>query len=357
MKFAPAAVHLECSRAIIVGAPGWEGDLRKLASVAVDLLARPGYAIFRIGRLRLGIDDSRRLAHMITDAVCAELVRRGAPAEMRVEQDRPQQTYVPDGYQTRTLLPHHDGQHCSYLTPSLLDDPDWPVEGREFGTSGYTTTPAHKMYQGVFVADPGDGMSVTTYYDWLDVLETVWTERHGDGDSVEPAILARWLGANLRSALRRQPEHGCSYPSIAGMLGLSEPVWNGLSFHHAEAELSLEDRGRFPLAAGLAHRCSCGQCQGATERLFCHQLSAATGRDWSAFRRQWEVLVPSERFDLLFGHNLTELHGGLAGGPNRLIEPFCLVVDRPSGEQYERWLAASWRRTLPDDLGTDHIFA
>jgi hypothetical protein len=131
------------------------------------------------------------------------------------------------------------------------------------------------------------------------------------------------------------------------MLGLEEPLWHGLSFHHSEAVLTKEDRGRYPAAVPLAGRCACGECSGEAARLFCHQVLMATGLPWAQFRRRWEVLAPGEHCDVLFGHNLTMLHGGLAGGPGRIIEPLCLVMDTPAGPEYERWLAASWRRSLP----------
>ncbi|WP_394617060.1 hypothetical protein JNUCC0626_46870 [Lentzea sp. JNUCC 0626] len=341
MRFADMELHLDC--AALVG--GGDAACTSLARRAADLLHSNGFVIFRLGRLRLGAEDSRALARTLTFALREELVRRGAPDDLRVEQDKAQETFVPPGFGTRTLLPHHDGQHCSYLTPSRRDDEAWSPQWREFGSSGYTTTPAHKMYQGVFMADPGEGLSITTYYDWLDVLATVHTERHGG--TADPAVVARWLGGNQRAALDLQPKHGCAYPSFSGMLGLSEPMWHGLSFHHAEAPLSDEDRKRYPVAVPLTASCPCGGCVGESARLFCHQMLQATGRNWADYRRKWEVLAPSERFDLLFGHNLTMLHGGLAGGRGRVIEPFCLVVDEPAGEQYEDWLAASWRRTLP----------
>ncbi|MFC0003820.1 hypothetical protein [Micromonospora siamensis] len=347
MRFTPAQLHLDCTHLI-------EGDQREradardaLAATAAQLITEHGYVIFRLGRLRLDGEESRRLAVELSEALRVALVRRGAPSVMRLEQDKEQQTYVPEGFGSRTLLPHHDGQHCSYLTPSTADDPDWTPAGRQFGDRGYTTTPAHKMYQGVFMADPGDGLSVTTYYDWLDLLGTVHRERAADEGSGDARSLARWLGDNLRAALARQPEHGCAYPSVGAMLGLGEPIWHGLSFHHAEAPLTDGDRARYPLAGPLARRCACGECVGDTARLFCHQLLTATGRTWRDCRRRWEVLAPSERYDLLFGHNLTMLHGGLAGGAGRVIGPFCLVVDEPSGAEYERWLAAAWRRSLP----------
>ncbi|MDQ2873730.1 MAG: hypothetical protein M3Y33_02475 [Actinomycetota bacterium] len=56
------------------------------------------------------------------------------------------------------------------------------------------------------------------------------------------------------------------------------------------------------------------------------------------------MLAPGERYDVLIGHNPTMLHGGMAGGRERTLEPLCLVVDKPEGDEYERWLRTSWRR-------------
>jgi hypothetical protein len=86
-------------------------------------------------------------------------------------------------------------------------------------------------------------------------------------------------------------------------------------------------------------------------RVFCHQVLMATGLTWDAFRERWEVMVPGEHCDLLFGHNLTMLHGGLAGGARRVLDPLCLVVDRPTGPAYEQWLATSWRRAETGVVG------
>ncbi|WP_181727377.1 hypothetical protein [Streptomyces sp. PT12] len=348
MRFTPAAAQFDCAGLAAGPGPRRERALDDLAAEATGVIHRVGLAVFRIGRLRLGVEESRGLAKALAERLRAALIARGAPAAMRLEVDRPQATHVPEGFATRTLLPHHDGQHCSYLTPSTHDVPEWAPAWREFGGSGWTTTPAHKMYQGIFLPDVGEGLSVTTYYDWLGIIDDV-RERRGIGPGGDrPAAAARWLGANLRASLARQPEHGCAYPSFGAMLGLDEPFWHGLSFHHAEAELTKEERVRYPAAVPLARRCACGECEGEAARLFCHQVLTATGLTWRRFRSRWEVLAPGERCDLLFGHNLTTLHGGLAGGPGRIIEPLCLVVDSPSGPAYERWLAASWRRTLPE---------
>jgi hypothetical protein len=48
----------------------------------------------------------------------------------------------------------------------------------------------------------------------------------------------------------------------------------------------------------------------------------------------------------LLGHNLTMVHGGLMGGPGRLIEPICFVIDQPWGDQYETWLAQAWQNQM-----------
>jgi hypothetical protein len=364
MRFAPPQLHLDCSGLLCSDDTGAAAG--KLAEHAIPLIHRFGFVIFRLGRLRLADADSRALAAELAERLLVVLVDRGAPTSMRLEQDAAQVTYVPDGFSHRTLLPHHDGQHCSYLTPSVADDPRWESQWREFGTTGYTTTPAHKMYQGVFITDPGEGISVTTYYNWLGMLATVRARTLGGSGSASPAgpghattpgyamtpghatgDTARWLGANLSRALAAQDEHGSPYPSLGAMLGRTEPLWRELSFHHAEAPLSESIRKRHPGAAALAAACPCGLCIGESARVFCHMMRAATGWSWRECRDRWEILAPSERFDLVFGHNLIMLHGGWAGGASRVIEPMCLVVDRPEGAEYERWLAAAWRRRLP----------
>jgi len=58
-------------------------------------------------------------------------------------------------------------------------------------------------------------------------------------------------------------------------------------------------------------------CVGDTGRMFCHLLVQSVGMSWPAFRQRYEILVPSETYDLIVGHNLTMLHGGWAGGPDR----------------------------------------
>ena len=344
MRFAASHLQLDC--AALAEAEGAERDraATALCRQAARLVHDHGLVVFRIGRLRLGADESHALALLVAGRLNDVLVELGAPSSLRLEVDRPQETFVPEGFETRTLLPHHDGGHCSYLTPSREDLDDWDPAWRTFSRSGYTTTAAHKAYQGVYIADPGEALSVTTYYDWIRILQDVRTERGLDADV--PATAA-WLGANLRRALELQDLHGSAYPTLGALLSVEELAFQAVSFHHAEADIPTSAKERFPLLVSLSTRCPCGTCLGETARVFCHVVQVATGLPWAAFRARYELLVPNERYDLVFGHNLTMLHGGLAGGRGRVIEPLCLVVDEPRGPAYERWLAASWRRSLP----------
>src|SRR5205814_126955 len=134
----------------------WADD----AAARIDL--SPYGIAFRIGALRLGEDDSRCVALAIADIVCLALVRRGAPDTLRVERDEPQISNAWGADAARTLLPHHDSAHLSYLTPSTYDVPEWNPSMRSFGRAGFTQTLSHKLYQGFFVTDPGQCLSLTT---------------------------------------------------------------------------------------------------------------------------------------------------------------------------------------------------
>lgn len=336
MRFAPLDAHVDCQALL-------DGCVAAVAGDVIRALDAHGFAVAHIGRLRLAEADSRTLAGELMREVRTTLIDDGAPGELRLEIDRPQSTYVPERASTRTLLPHHDGQHCSYLTPSRLDRPDFDPAWRTFGSSGYTTTPAHKLYQGIFIADPGTGLSVTTYYDLLAVVGDA-RARAGSGDGVSVADDAAWLDGNLKRARSLQEQHGCVYPSIGGLLGSAVEAHHAVSFHHAESPIPTDVLACYPELAPLLDSCPCGSCQGETARVFCHVLEAVTGHHWQSFRDRYEVLVPSERFDVVLGENITMLHGGWAGGPDRLLEPYCMVVDEPASDAYEAWLASAWRR-------------
>lgn len=318
-----------------------ETTLDALADRAVDVIADEGAVLIRIGRLRLSEDASRTLARDVVRRLHDQLRSRGLPSSSYLEYDAVQGSAVAENATTRTLLPHHDGGHASYLTPSRLQDGRWEPARRTFSEDGFTTTAAHKMYQGVFIADPGDALSVTTYYPWVRILRDAFAFSSGRAPG-SPTELADWLGSNLSGAFARRQAHGCRYPSWAAMLGVAWPEAEAISLHYADVPLNDIDRDANRELVKLLDQCPCGACPGETTRLACHITGRALGLPWPQFRRRYELWACSERYDLIFGNNLTMMHGGLCGGPARTIEPMCLVVDRPAGDDYEAWLDGVW---------------
>lgn len=296
--------------------------------------------VFRIGKLRLTIEASRSLAHAIAAVICKSLQRSGAPVNMTVEIDRLQKTPVVTNYQVRTLLPHHDGGHCSYLSPSLKDDTSWTASLRRFSSEGYTTTQAHKLYQGIFITDPGEGLSITTYYDMLRMMSRAYSYATGTSDQPVERV-ATWLGNSIKASLALQSQHKSRYLTLGAALGGQKLVYHGIAVLYAEARFTDEQIERFP---ELEEYNRDGQSQVPPVERFMSQITLDTmGLTWDEFREEYEICLPSERFDFVLGHNLTLLHGGLMGGKRRLLEPICMVVDSPVGEEYENWLAQAWR--------------
>jgi len=298
--------------------------------------------VFRVGLLRLSQDESRMLAHSIAHTICAALKIHECPSTLKVEIDRPQKTIVEADRQVRTLLPHNDGGHCSYLTPSLLDVPDWDSRQRRFSLeSGYTTTQKHKMYQGIFIADPGNALSITTYYDWLAILRRAYIHTHGSSaSSVEE--LARWLGANISVSLSLQPQHQSRYLSLGSALGARRLVYHAIAVHYADADFSSHELERFPELEQFrkSHQAS------STVNFLNQMLLETMDMTWQEVREHYETCLVSERYDFVLGHNLALVHGGLMGDAKRLLEPICMVVDDAQGKEYETWLARTWRRAV-----------
>jgi hypothetical protein len=335
-------LDLATARAIVECSPS--GRRQAWLQAAHGLLRGRSPRVLGIGRLGLGRERSRGLAIALVDGLREALLRAGGPEDLRVEVGKVQETHVSPGYATRTLLPHHDGGHCSYLTPSRLDLPGWEPARRRFAEQGLYahSSPSHKLYQGIFIVDPGEAESITTYYPWLQILADGYRAARGREPTATPE-LATWLGDNLLRTLELQGQHGGRYPTLAASLGSSSLVFHGLSPHCAEDDVTRDDCERFPQLRELVRCCPCGACRAAAERLFCHSLLESLGLSWPAFRERYEFRVASERFDLVMGHNLVLLHGGLRGGASRRLEPISLVVDEPAGDGYEEWLAASWR--------------
>jgi hypothetical protein len=344
MRFSSTTADIDC-----YALTDPHGDaIAGVAGFAADLLNDLGYAVFRIGRLRLGEQPSRDLALALMHALRDAVVDRGAPAEIRVEVDAPQKTIMPTPTRTRTMLPHHDGQHASFLTPSVLDVPQWEPRWRTFSEDGYTTTHSHKLYQAIFITDPGDGLSVTTVYDLLHAVADAYHHRFGHYPT--PAKAADWIGVNLRAAVVHRREYGGTYPTLGGLLGLSDPALLATALIRADDPVADRLKARFPQLSEYADGCPCGGCVGETLRVFCRVTTQSLGMSTARFQEAYESCVVTERFDLLVTHNITMNHGGLEGGATRVLEPIYLAVTEPAGDEYEAWLSRQWRlRTFEED--------
>jgi hypothetical protein len=319
-------------------------EISSWADNAAQLLdSLPSGVVFRIGKLRLTHEESRSIAVRIADLILHALRSRGVPKRAFIEIDRIRPVKVWK-HQVRTLLPHTDGAHCSYLTPSLLDVPNWDVHLRTFSYRDFSTTGMHKMYQGIFIVDPGNGISVTTYYDWLKVLSYAYSlASHKREFPIEELQL--WLGQNIRNAIENQPLHKNRYLSIGAALGSKRVSYQGTVIHAAEEELTLQEKTMFPELSMLD--ASLHQSKNwmiARTQFLSMILSDVLGMTWKDFRAAYEICVPSERFDYVLGHNLVLLHGGLMGGPARRLEPISVAIDLPRGDDYEQWLSRAWRR-------------
>src|SRR5216684_297344 len=93
---------------------------------AASLLARGGVVGLRIHPIGAAKQVAMARAETALAAVMRALIERHAlPPEAYVElDDESYGTPVAPFRDRRFLLPHQDGGHCSFLTPSRLDHPD-----------------------------------------------------------------------------------------------------------------------------------------------------------------------------------------------------------------------------------------
>lgn len=316
---------------------------RQWVAEAVDRLIQHGAVLFKIGALRLGERDSSAVAERVLRIVCDELVDRGAPADLAVEIDEPDATEVEPGMATRDRVPHHDSQRTSYLTPSRLDVPSFDPAWRRYSADGYSSN-THKLYAGIVIHDPGDGLSITTFFNLLALLIDAY--RHQVDRDPLPQPLAEWTAGNIRRAIARHAHHGSPYLTLAAMLGTPpSPALEAVSYRSFEANVDDQTLRRLPELHELCRRCPCGRCRGQTERLYCHTLDHATGLSWPETRTRHERWLSSERYDLLLWNNLTWIHGAVRGSANRTLRPVFLAA-RSDGTAYETWLANEWRRAI-----------
>lgn len=107
--------------------------------------------------------------------------------------------------------------------------------------TGYTTTPAHKMYQAIFIVDPGEGLSVTTYYDWLAIIADAKATR----DPEEGRMLSAWYGDNITRIAAEHHRFGFGYPTLAAMLGEGGDAVSAIPFLRSGEDLPAEAKQRY----------------------------------------------------------------------------------------------------------------
>lgn len=324
-------------------APGC-AELAAPIARAANKLARGCVVVLRI----YPISGSKRVAvaraQTALVAIMRILVERHTlPPEAYIElDDESRGTPVAPFKDRRFLLPHQDGGHCSFLMPSRLDYPDLRPSERVFSDTFYWKRPSHKIYQGFLITNPGEQPGITYYYNALTLLWDAFVHRH-DRAPTSLSELARFNVENLRRSKDNQATHRSRYVTLGALLNSPELAHHVMpSGPRAESELWPAQYISLPELCEMVDRCPCGDCRGPGARLFCHTCSHTLGRSWPEFRREYELAVIGERHDLLIGNNLTQLHAA-DSHISRTIIPMCIVLDRPEGDAYERWLAAQWR--------------
>ena len=301
--------------------------------------------------LRFGEQPSTAALIARAKSALGDLVERmrdaeALPADSYVEVD--EESYgTPTAPQdlSRFLLPHQDGAHSSFLTPRAANDEHGITKDRIFSDSVYFKRPSHKMYQGFLITHPGTRPGETYYYDLVAMLFDSYARRFGEPPrAVEH--LERFLGSNIARALELKPVHRSRYLTLGSLLGSPDPAHHVLpSGPRAESELWPEQYASIPGIWAKVAVCECGECTGPGARLMCHSAASTLGLSWPQLRRRYEVSVVGERGDLLIGNNLTQMHAAFSSR-DRQICPVCIVVDKPAGESYERWLGDQWDRSF-----------
>lgn len=296
--------------------------------------------VFKISELNISKNKSRELAVLIAEQIKNALIDSGAPQKMNVEVDKLQSTLVMDNYNSRTLLPHHDGGHSSYLTPSLVDIPNWDNKQRTFSETGVTSQ-SHKLYQGFFIHDAGHKSSITNYFDLLLILRDAFQHKYGFPPR-SCLDLQIETSENILHAFNLKKQYNFKYLGLAAFFGSRDPALVGTDCHYLEADLTNEQLHTFPDLDAIRNSGSAEESD--TIKFMNHVCLDTLGLSWADFLKKYERRIQSNTYDMVIGHNLNLLHGGVDAGADRLLEPICMVVDHPSGDQYEQWLSETWHK-------------
>jgi hypothetical protein len=312
---------------------------------AAELLAEGGVAVLRIFPKTPVKQVAITRADSALRAITSALVENhDLPSEAYVELDEESYgTPVAPFKQKRFLLPHQDGGHCSFLTPSRLDYQELTAGERVFSTSVYFKRPSHKLYQGFLITNPGAPPGCTYYYSSLALLWDAFCYRHSRVP-ISLYELAEFNVQNARRSMANQSIHGSRYLTFGAMLGSSQLEHHVMpSGPRAESELWPGQYARLPKLCEMTDQCPCGLCEGPGERLLCHACLHTLGKTWPQVHFEYEASVVGELHDLLIGNNLTQLHAA-DSNISRTILPMCIVTVNAGGDAYERWIGRQWRQ-------------
>ncbi|RVE96415.1 hypothetical protein CN172_20435 [Sinorhizobium meliloti] len=306
-------------------------DWATYASNALDTMAHG--IVIPLSNIELDADMHSSVVRNCVQAIANALVKRWGLERMFVEFDKPQTTQVFNGSNLRTLLPHHDGGNSSFLTPSRCELASWSPSDRRTFPNVISTTRTHKLYQGFVVRAAGQGHSLTPYYDVVSLLKLAFEHRTG---REPPSLhaLVEFCAGNLRHSLSVIRQAGGGYVQLGALLGITDPRQVLVNLHNIDAPLSDEERAFFSgdFRAGQPEALS----------VFDAIVVEATGIRWQSLRERTEHCLKSDEKDIVLGHNITLMHGGLCGGEERVLDPVCFVMADAEGEAYEHWLSAAW---------------
>ncbi len=293
---------------------------------------------------------SQLLAVRLAEAMCRMFVDSSGLRELAVEVEPLLRAKIHSGYSTRDMLPHHDAHHTSYLSPSLCDVGDWNPAWREFSQPASVPTRKVSLYSGFVVLDPGVDESVTTFFDWVEIVRDAYARAYPwDAEPAAP-VVARWLGDNIRRSIHLSKDLGIEYLSLGAALGATRRSFH-VSAVEAECAFSEGLYERVPELHELSISCPCGTCDGVPKRLLCWQLRESLGLTYPEFQDRYALKVRSGRHDFLFWNNIRLQHGAVGGAFGRTLLPISLSIDQARGESFEGWLAEQWR-TRPQTVDT-----
>lgn len=330
-------------------------EARAVIEAAAHRLDRGDVLVLRTRPSDVATDRAIGDARVILEALRRHLVTAcSLPAGSEVELDAESRGVpVAPFHARRFLLPHQDGGHCSFLTPSRCDCADVAHGDRIYSSTVYWRRPSHKMYQGFLVTMPGRTPGTTFYYDALAMLGDAFRHQRGYCAGTV-AELGGFALENLRRsrALRRQ--HESRYLTLAAFLGAREPAHHvSPSGPRAESEFWPAQYVNLPNLPVLADACPCGACAGPGARVLCHGCRETLGMSWPQARARYETAIVAARHDLVLANNLTLFHAA-DSDEFRTLVPMCIVTARAGGDDYEHWLARQWRvrQERPGGLAT-----